>query len=174
MQLMSKREVSNYITKVKEIMFETMRIKIERVIMFVIETTRQQLFNGVIMVTEKIRVGPMFHLKNQEVSPRYGETSMARVQDMFEKLMRRFDASDVPTKELKGHMANIVKKVDAHPISINHFELQMIQFFSTVNPCKSGILFSNTGQNLKNIGHCMSVTTRGGNKTIDPPIQSGV
>ncbi|XP_049368331.1 uncharacterized protein LOC125833225 [Solanum verrucosum] len=33
---------------------------------------------------------------------------------------------------------------------------------------------SNTIQNPKNDGHCMTVTTRGGKQTIDPPMPSGV
>ena len=32
--------------------------------------------------------------QNREVTPTNGEDSMARVEDMFHKMMRRFDASD--------------------------------------------------------------------------------
>ena len=43
---------------------------------------------------------------------------MARVEDMLQKIMRRLDASDEQTKELRGDLANIGQKVDAHAISI--------------------------------------------------------
>ena len=37
-----------------------------------------------------------------------------------------------------------------------------------MNPHQPGTLPSNTISNLKNDGHCMAVTTRGGRQTIDP------
>ena len=39
---------------------------------------------------------------------------MARVEDMLQKIMRSFDVSDEHTKELRGDLANIGQKVDAH------------------------------------------------------------
>ena len=87
---------------------------------------------------------------------------MARVEVMLQKMMRRFDANDENAKELRGDLANIGKKVDAQAISIKHLELQMTQLSSAVNPRQPGILPSNTVQNPKNDGHCMTVTTRGG------------
>ena len=50
---------------------------------------------------------------------------MARVEDILQKMMGRFDASDEHAKELRGDLANIGQKVDAHAISIKHLELQM-------------------------------------------------
>ena len=50
---------------------------------------------------------------------------MARVEDMLQKMMKWFDASDEHAKELRSDLANIGQKVDAHAISINHLELQM-------------------------------------------------
>ena len=50
----------------------------------------------------------------------------------------------------------------------------MAQLSSTVNPRQPDTLPSNVVQNLKNDGHCMAVTTRGGNQTIDPPMSSVV
>ena len=44
---------------------------------------------------------------------------------MLQKMMRRFNASDVHAKELRGDKENIGQKVDAHAISIKHLELQM-------------------------------------------------
>ena len=49
---------------------------------------------------------------------------MARVEDMFHKMMRRFNASDEHTKELMSDLAGIGKKVDTHAISIKKPELQ--------------------------------------------------
>ena len=54
-----------------------------------------------------------------------GGGSMARVEDMLQNMMIRFDASDEHAKELRGDLANIRQKVDAHAISIKHLELQM-------------------------------------------------
>ena len=50
----------------------------------------------------------------------------------------------------------------------------MEQLSSTASPRQSGTLPRNTVQNLKNHGHCMTVTTRGDKQTIDPPMLSGV
>ena len=43
---------------------------------------------------------------------------MARVNNMLQKMIRRFDASDEHAKELRGDLVNIWQKVDAHAISI--------------------------------------------------------
>ena len=74
---------------------------------------------------------------------------MARVEDMLQKMMRRFDASDEHTKELRNDLASIGQKVDAHAISIKHLELQMIQLSSIVNPDQLGTLPRNIVQNPK-------------------------
>ena len=47
---------------------------------------------------------------------------MVRVDDMLQKMMRRFDACDKNAKELRGDLPNIGKKVDAHAVSIKHLE----------------------------------------------------
>ena len=88
---------------------------------------------------------------------------------MLQKMRRRFDSSDEHAKELRGDLANIGQKVDAHAVSIMHLELKMAQLSTTVNPRQLGTLPRNTIQNPKNDGHCMAVTTRGGKHTIDPP-----
>ena len=93
---------------------------------------------------------------------------------MLQKMMRRFDASDEHDKELRGDLANIGQKVDAHAISIKHLDLQMAQLSSTVKPRQAGTLPSNTVQNLKNDGNFIVVTTRGGKHTMDPPMPSGI
>ena len=69
---------------------------------------------------------------------------MAQVEDMLQKLLRRFDASDEHTKELRNDLAGIGKKVDTHAISIKHLELQMTQLSTNVNTRQPGTLPSNT------------------------------
>ena len=97
---------------------------------------------------------------------------MARVEDTFHKMMRRFDASDEHIKELRGDLASIGQKVDTHVISIKKIELQMAQLSATVNTRQPSSLPSNTIQNPKNDVHCIAITTRGGKQTIDPPMPS--
>ena len=48
----------------------------------------------------------------------------------------------------------------------------MDQLSATVNTRQPGTLPSNTIQNPKNDAHCMTITTRGGKQTIDPPMPS--
>ena len=48
----------------------------------------------------------------------------------------------------------------------------MAQLYATVNTRQPGTLPSNTVQNQNNDAHCMAITTRGGNQTIDPPMLS--
>ena len=97
---------------------------------------------------------------------------MARVEDMLQKMMRRFNVSDEHIKELRCDLASIGQKVDTHAISIKQIELQMSQLTAIVNRQQPGTLPSNTVQNPKNDAHCMTITTRGGKQTIDPPISS--
>ena len=91
---------------------------------------------------------------------------------MLQKMIKRFDATDGHTKELRSDLANIGQKVDAHAISITHLQLQMAQLSSTKNPHQPVTLPSNTVQNGKNDRHCMSVITRGCKQTINPPMLS--
>ena len=79
------------------------------------------------------RSGPYVPPQNHEVTPRDGGDSMARVEDMLHKMMRRFDASDEHIKELRGDLASIGQKVDTHAISIKQIELQVAQLSATVN-----------------------------------------
>ena len=97
---------------------------------------------------------------------------MARVEDMLHKMRRRFDANDEHIKELRCDLAGIGQKFDTHAISIKQIELQMAQLSATVNTQQSGTLPCNTIQNPKNYGHCITITTRGGKQTIDPPMLS--
>ena len=85
--------------------------------------------------------------QNREVSLRDGGDSMARVEDMLNKIMMRFDASDEHIKELRCDLASIGKKVDTHAISIKQIELQTAQLSATLNTRQLGTLPSNTIQN---------------------------
>ena len=89
---------------------------------------------------------------------------MARVEDMLQKIMRKFDTSDEHAKELRGDLANISQKVDARVVSISILSLQIDQLSNIVNPRQLDTISSNIIQNLKNNGHCMAVTTRGVSK----------
>ena len=82
--------------------------------------------------------------QNCEVAPRDGGGSMVRVMDMMQRRMRRFDASDEHTKELRNDLVGIGKKVDTHVISIKHLELQMAQLSAVVNTLQPGTLFVET------------------------------
>ena len=86
--------------------------------------------------------------------------------------MRRFDASDEHSKELRSDLAGIGQKVDTHGISIKQIELQMAKLSATVKTRQPVTLPSNTIQYPKNDAHCMAITTRGGKQTIDPPMPS--
>ena len=97
---------------------------------------------------------------------------MARVEDMLHKMMRRFDTSDEHIKDLRCDLSSIGQKVDTHAILIKKIEFQVAQLSATVNTRQSGTLPSNTVQNPKNDAHCMTITTRGGKQTIDPPMPS--
>ena len=101
-----------------------------------------------------------------------GGDSMVRVEYMLHKMMRRFNASDENIKELRCDLASIGQKFDTHAISIKQIKLQMAQLSATVNTQQLGTLPSNTVQNPKNDAHCMAISTRGGNQTIDRPMPS--
>ena len=78
---------------------------------------------------------------------------MVRLEDMFHKMMKMFDANDEHIKQLRSDLAGIGQKVDTHAISIKQIELQMAQLSATVNTRKPGTLTSNTVQNLKKMMH---------------------
>ena len=66
---------------------------------------------------------PYVPSQNREVTPKDGGDSMAWVEDMLHKIMRRFDASEENNKELRNDLAGIGQKVDTHAISIKQLEL---------------------------------------------------
>ncbi|XP_049357604.1 uncharacterized protein LOC125822257 [Solanum verrucosum] len=120
------------------------------------------------------RVRPYVPPQNWDFAPRKAGGTMSRIENMMQKMMRRFDATDENVKEMRNDLFGIGQKVYAHVVSIKHLELQMTQLSTTVNPRQPGTLPSNTIQNPKNDGHCMAVTTRGGKQTVDPHMPSGV
>ncbi|KAK4731214.1 hypothetical protein R3W88_024202 [Solanum pinnatisectum] len=89
-------------------------------------------------------------------------------------MMNRFDATDENVKEMQNDLCGIGQKIDAHAVSIKKLEQQFNQLSTNANPRQPDTLPSNTIQNLKNDGHCMTVTIRGGKQTIDPPMPSEV
>ena len=68
---------------------------------------------------------------------------MTRVENMLQKMMRRFDATDNNVKEMRGDLVHSGQKVGAYAVSIKHLELHMTQLSTTVNPFQPGILPSN-------------------------------
>ena len=86
------------------------------------------------------RNGPYVPPPKSEFTPRDGGDSMARIEEMLHKMMRRFDTSDEHIKELRCDLASIRQKVDTHAISIKQIELQVAQLFATVNTRQSGTL----------------------------------
>ncbi|KAK4706614.1 hypothetical protein R3W88_033826 [Solanum pinnatisectum] len=96
------------------------------------------------------RVEPYVPLADREFGNKKAGGSMSRIEDMMQKMMKRFDTTDENVKEMQNDFSRIVNL--RHP----------------------GLLHSNTIQNLKNDGHCMAVTTRGDKHTIDPPMLSKV
>ncbi|KAK4737404.1 hypothetical protein R3W88_001101 [Solanum pinnatisectum] len=99
---------------------------------------------------------------------------MSRIEDMMQKMMKRFDSTDENVKEIQNDLSGIGQNVDAHAVSIKKLEQQMNQLSTTVNPRQLGTLPSNTIRNPKNDGHIIAITTQGGKQTIDPPMSSEV
>ena len=116
---------------------------------------RDNNFNRGNYANRNDRNGTYVPPQNREVTPRDGGDSMARVEDMLHKIMRRFDTSDEHIKELRCDLASIGQRVDTHAILIKQIELQVTQLSATVNTRQLGNLPSNTVQNPKNDGHCM-------------------
>ncbi|KAK4706928.1 hypothetical protein R3W88_033512 [Solanum pinnatisectum] len=111
---------------------------------------------------------------NSDNCNREARGNMSHTEDIIQKMMKRFDATDENVKETQNDLSGIGQKVDAHAVSIKHLQQQMTQLSTTVYPRQPGTHPSNTIQNQKNYGYCMAVTTRGDKQTIYPPIPSGV
>ena len=70
--------------------------------------------------------GPYVPPQNREAAPKDGRGSKARVEDMLQNMMRRFDATDENASKMRGELSGIRQKVDAHAVSIKHLMLQII------------------------------------------------
>ncbi|XP_015160938.1 uncharacterized protein [Solanum tuberosum] len=121
---------------------------------------------------EKVR--PYVPPRNRESGNREAMGSMSYVEEMMQKMLKKFDTTDQNVKEMHTKLSEIGQKVDAHAVSIKQLEQQFSQLSATMNTRKSSMLSNNTIQNPKNDGHCMAITTRGGKWTIDPPMTSDV
>ncbi|XP_015162482.1 uncharacterized protein [Solanum tuberosum] len=120
------------------------------------------------------RVGPYVPPGNRESGNREAGDSMSRVEEMIEKMLKKFDTTDQNVKDLCTKLSKIGQKVDAHAVSIKQLEQQFSQLSAIVNTRQSGTLPSNTIQSPKNDRHCMAIMTRGGKQTIDLPMLSDV
>ena len=89
----TKSQIRRIGTKIKETKVESMVTTTVRVIMSEIETTTTTS-TGVTMVREMIEMGPTSLIKNCEVTPTDDGDSVAGVEDMLHKIIKRFDASD--------------------------------------------------------------------------------
>ncbi|XP_049359162.1 uncharacterized protein LOC125823824 [Solanum verrucosum] len=70
------------------------------------------------------RVGPYVPPGNRESGNREAGGSMSRVEDMIEKMMKSFDATDQNVKEMCTELSGIGQKVDAHAVLIKKLEQQ--------------------------------------------------
>ncbi|TMX03846.1 hypothetical protein EJD97_013572, partial [Solanum chilense] len=132
-----------------------MIIDLGLVLKHVVGVAEKLLIKRIGAKVNETKVGAMVIITARVIMSEMGITTAIKtsigygaVEDMMHKLMRRFDASDEHTKELRNDLA--------------------------VNTRQPGTVPSNTVKNLKNDRHCMTITTRGGKQTIDPPLPSGV
>uniref|UniRef100_M1DDL4 Integrase core domain containing protein n=1 Tax=Solanum tuberosum TaxID=4113 RepID=M1DDL4_SOLTU len=70
------------------------------------------------------RVGPYVSPGNRDSSNREVEGSMSRIEDIMQKMMKRFDDTDENMKEIRTELSGIGQKVDAHAMSIKQLENQ--------------------------------------------------
>ncbi|XP_049378056.1 uncharacterized protein LOC125842788 [Solanum stenotomum] len=91
------------------------------------------------------RVGPYVPPGNRESGDRKARVNMSRVEDIMQKMMKRFYTTDQNVKEIRTELSEIAWQVP-----------------------------SNTIQNSKNDGHFMAITTCGGKQIIDSPMPSDV
>lgn len=99
---------------------------------------------------------------------------MSFIEDMMQKMMRRFDDTNENIKEMLNDLYGIGQKVEAHELSINHLKEQMKELSTTVNTCLPVTHLRNIIQNPKDNWHYMVGTTHGGKKTMDLPMPSKV
>ncbi|PHT40531.1 hypothetical protein CQW23_19385 [Capsicum baccatum] len=87
---------------------------------------------------------------------------------MMAKLLKGVEATNVGVTEVKNDLSSINQLVDSHSIAIKQLEQQMSQLSAAFNQRKVGTLPSDTVQNPRNDGSCMSITIRSG-KILENP-----
>ena len=103
-----KAQIRLICSKVKGTKVRSMVTITVRVIISDMETTTANTTSiGGIFGNRNDRNGPDVPLQNREVTPRYGGDNIARVEDMMHKMIRRFDAYDEHTKELRSDLEGI-------------------------------------------------------------------
>ncbi|XP_049375522.1 uncharacterized protein LOC125840599 [Solanum verrucosum] len=98
-------------------------------------------------------VGPYVPPSNRECSNREAGSSMSRIEDMMQKMIKRFYATNENVKEMRNDLSGIGQKIDAHVVSIKPLEQQFSLLSLTVNVHHPSTLSSNTILNLKNDWH---------------------
>ncbi|KAK4721330.1 hypothetical protein R3W88_011563 [Solanum pinnatisectum] len=64
------------------------------------------------------QVEPYIPPANQEYGNRDAEGSISHIEDMMQKMMKRFDSTDKNVKEMRNDLSGIGQNVDAHAVSI--------------------------------------------------------
>ena len=106
---MLKAQINRIGAKVKETKVGSMVTITVRVIMSEM-ANRNNNFNRGNYDNRNDRNGTYVPSQNREFTPRDGGDSIARVEDMLHKMIRRFDASDENIKELRSDLAGICQK----------------------------------------------------------------
>ncbi|XP_049397425.1 uncharacterized protein LOC125861610 [Solanum stenotomum] len=70
------------------------------------------------------RVGPYVPPANRESGNRKDGGSMSRIEDMMQRMMKRFDTTGENVKEKRNDLSGIDQKVDVHVVSIKQLEQQ--------------------------------------------------
>ncbi|XP_049410643.1 uncharacterized protein LOC125873837 [Solanum stenotomum] len=72
--------------------------------------------------------------QNWESGNREAGGNMSRIEDMMQKILKRFDLNDENVKEMRNKLSGIGQKVDALAVLIKQLEKQMNHLSTTVNP----------------------------------------
>ncbi|XP_015169048.1 putative uncharacterized protein DDB_G0271526 [Solanum tuberosum] len=60
--------------------------------------------------------------QNRESGNRKDGGSISRIEDMMEKIMKRFDSTDENVKEMRNELSGFSQNVDAHAMTIKQLE----------------------------------------------------
>lgn len=89
---------------------------------------------------------------------------------MFDYLLKKDDTQDKTLNKIKADIWGNNEKLESHSMTIKQVEQQFIPISTQLIQHQKGIFPSNTMQNLKNDGQCISVTIRAGKQIINPPM----